>query len=134
MEGFADAVRTAHTAAVLDSRRLVLVAAEAQTHNSDSPLRHLRQAVADGLAERTRDLNRLQGVLARLAGTPLTISAWEAGVLPHLITDRAVDNARAQALFAGLATAVAGSPEAAPATRGFDAELGPAGEVRILAP
>jgi hypothetical protein len=92
-EGFADAVRTAHLAHVLDSRRLVLVAAEAQTHNPESPLRHLRHALADDLAERTRDLNRLHGVLTRLAGTPLTISAWEAGVLPHLITEKAVDNA-----------------------------------------
>ncbi len=133
-EGFADAVRTAHTATVLDSRRLVLVAAESQTHNPASPLGHLRHAVAEDLAERARDLSRLHSVLDRLAATPLTISTWDAGVLPHLVTEKAVDNAKTQALFAGLATAVRGSTDTGPSTSGFDAELGSGGEVRILAP
>jgi hypothetical protein len=54
-------------------------------------------------------------------------------VLPHLITDRAVENARTQALFAGLASAVSDPAEAA-ATMGFDAELAADGDVRILEP
>jgi hypothetical protein len=133
-DGFADAVRVAHLATHLDSRRLVLVAAEAQFRNPGSPLQHLRQAVEADLAERTRDLQRLRTVLVRLAGTPLTISAWDAGVLPHLITDRAVENARAQALFAGLATATDGAGAPSWTSAGFDAELAANGDVRILEP
>ena len=133
-EGFADAVRTAHTATVLDSRRLVLVTAESQAHDREAPLDHLRRAVADDLAERARDLDRLHGVLTRLAQTPLTITAWEAGVLPHLITDKAAENARTQALFAGLAAAAGGSSNTPPPASGFDVELGANGEVQILEP
>jgi hypothetical protein len=133
-DGFADAVRVAHLATHLDSRRLVLVAAEAQFRNPGSPLQHLRQAVEADLAERTRDLQRLRTVLVRLAGTPLTISAWDAGVLPHLITDRAAENARAQALFAGLATATDGAGAPSSTSAGFDAELATNGDVRILEP
>jgi hypothetical protein len=133
-DGFADAVRTAHLATHLDSRRLVLVAAEAQFHNPGSPLQHLRQAIEADMAERAGDLKRLRTVLARLASTPLTISAWESGVLPHLITDRAVENARTQALFAGLATAADGAGEPAWTSSGFDAELAANGDVRILEP
>jgi hypothetical protein len=133
-EGFADAVRTAHLATHLDSRRLVLVAAEAQFHNPGSPLQHLRQAIEADMAERRRDLQRLRTVLTRLASTALTISAWEAGVLPHLITDRAVENGRTQALFAGLATAADGVGDPSWYSAGFDAELAANGDVRILEP
>lgn len=86
------------------------------------------------MAERAQDLRRLRTVLSGLATTPLTISAWDAGVLPHLITERAVENARAQALFAGLATAANGIGEPAWASTGFDAELAASGDVRILEP
>jgi hypothetical protein len=71
-------------------------------------------------------------VLGPLASTPLTISAWDAGVLPHLITDRAVENARMQAFLAGLAAAVSGTIEPV-GWMGFDVELTD-GEVRILEP
>jgi hypothetical protein len=111
----------------------VLVAAEAQFRNPGSPLHHLRQAVEADIAERARDLDRLRQVLSGLASTPLTISAWDAGVLPHLITDRAVENARTQALFAGLASAVS-DPSEAVGSMGFDAELTADGDVRILEP
>jgi hypothetical protein len=130
-DGFADAVRIAHLSNHLDSRRLVLVAAEAQFRNPGSPLHHLRQAVGADVAERARDLERLRGVLSRLASTPLTISAWDAGVLPHLITERAVENARMQALLAGLAAAVSDAIDPV-GWMGFDAELAADGEVRIL--
>jgi hypothetical protein len=90
--------------------------------------------VENDLAERSRDLARLRALLSRLAGTPLTISAWDAGVLPHLITDKASENARTQALFAGLTAAVGGALEPAWNPSGFDAELRHDGEVRILAP
>ncbi|OLT16498.1 hypothetical protein BJF78_13775 [Pseudonocardia sp. CNS-139] len=133
-DGFADAVRTAHLATHLDSRRLVLVAAEAQFRNPGAPLEHLRQAVEADMAERAQDLRRLRTVLGRLAGTPLTLSAWDSGVLPHLITDKATENARTQALFGGLATASDGVSEPAWASAGFDAELTPSGDVRILEP
>ncbi|WP_433287812.1 hypothetical protein ACQPZQ_34330 [Pseudonocardia sp. CA-142604] len=133
-DGFTDAVRTAHLANHLDSRRLVLVAAEAQFRNPGSPLHHLRQAVEADLAERARDLDRLRTVLARLSSTPLTISAWDAGMLPHLITDRAAENARTQALFAGLSAAMTGAADPAWCSTGFDAELGVDGDVRILEP
>ncbi|MHA6630898.1 hypothetical protein ACU61A_36125 [Pseudonocardia sichuanensis] len=133
-EGFADAVRVAHLATHLDSRRLVLVTAEAQFRNPGSPLQHLRQAIEADMAERARDLQRLRTVLTRLAGTALTISAWDAGVLPHLITDRAVENARTQALFAGLATATDGALDRGRHSAGFDAELAASGDVRILEP
>jgi hypothetical protein len=112
----------------------VLVAAEAQFRNPSSPLQHLRQAVETDLEERTRDLQRLRTVLSGLASTPLTISAWDAGVLPHLITERAVENARTQALFAGLATAVEGTAQPTWTSTGSDAELGADGAVRILEP
>jgi hypothetical protein len=133
-DGFVDAVRTAHLANHLDSRRLMLVASEAEFRNPGSPLRHLRQAVENDLAERSRDLARLRALLSRLSGTPLTISTWDAGVLPHLITDKALENARTQALFAGLTAAVGGAMEPSWNPSGFDAELGHDGEVRILAP
>lgn len=131
-DGFVDAVRTAHLATVLDARRLVLVAAEAQVQNSHASLRHLRNAVADGLAERARDLDRLHALLAGLAGTPLTISTWDAGMLPHLVADGATENARTQALFAGLAAAIAAASTTPPQT-GFDTDLSDTGEVRVLA-
>jgi hypothetical protein len=74
-------------------------------------------------------------LLARLASTPLTNSAWDDGVLPHLITDGAVQNARTQALFASLASAIAaGAPSDSVAPTEFDAELSPDGQVRILTP
>lgn len=132
-DGFVDAVRTAHLAMTLDSRRLVLVAAEAQVHNPEAPLHHLRNAVADDLAERTRDIGRLHSALGTLASTPLTISTWDARVLPHLVADGAAENARTQALFSGLAAAVSAPPVAAPSF-GFDAELSAGGDLRILAP
>jgi hypothetical protein len=57
-----------------------------------------------------------------------------AGVLPHLITDRAVENGRTQALFAGLGAATDGVGDPSRHSAGFDAELAANGDVRILEP
>lgn len=70
---FPGAVRTAYLSITLDSRRIMLTAAEAQLRNPGLPLSSFRQAVESDLAARTAELNRLRS-LALCVGTPSTPS------------------------------------------------------------
>jgi hypothetical protein len=135
-DGFPAAVRTAYLSITLDSRRIMLTAAEAQLRNPSLPLAAFRQAVEADLAARTAELDRLRSLLVRLSTVPLTLSTWSAGVLPHLVADGAAENARTQALFATLASAFSGAHRASalPVVDNrivIEAELRPGGEVQL---
>lgn len=135
-EGFPAAVRTAYMAITLDSRRIMLTAAEAQLRNPGLPLASFRDAVETDLAARAAELDRLRSLLVRLSTVPLTLSTWSAGILPHLVTEVAAENARTQALFASLGSAFSG-PRHASALPVADnrvvveAEVRPGGEVQL---
>lgn len=131
-DGFPAAVRTAYQAFVLDGRRTVLTAAEAEMRNPDNALSGFRRTVEVDLAARANDLARLQAVVARLARVPQTVTTFGGGLLPHLVTDHAGRNAVTQALFAGLAMEL-GEPATAPAAT-VDAAVHTSGEVQILLP
>lgn len=138
-DGFPAAVRMAYMSITLDSRRIMLTAAEAQLRNPELPLASFRQSVAGELATRTAELDRLRSVMIRFSTTPLTLSSWNAGVLPHLVSDRATVNARTQALFATLASALTATPpsSALPVVDNrfvVEAELRPDGDVQLHHP
>jgi cellobiose-specific phosphotransferase system component IIA len=105
-DGFPAAVRTAYLSITLDSRRVMLTAAEAQLRNPGLPLTSFLDAVETDLAARTAEIDRLRSLLVRLSTVPLTLTTWSAGVLPHLVTEGAAENARTQALFATLGSAL----------------------------
>jgi hypothetical protein len=105
-DGFPAAVRTAYLAITLDSRRIMLTAAEAQLRNPGLPLASFLDAVETDLAARAAELDRLRSLLLRLSTVPLTLSTWSAGILPHLVVEGAEENARTQALFATLGSAL----------------------------
>lgn len=135
-DGFAASVRTAYLAITLDSRRIMLSAAEAQLRNPGLPLTAFRQAVEADLAARTVELDRLRRLLVRLSTVPLTLSSWSADVLPHRVADAAAENARTQALFATLASAfnAAQRATALPVVDNrivIEAQLQPGGEVQL---
>lgn len=136
-DGFPAAIRTAYLAITLDSRRIVLTAAEAQLRNPGLPLTSFLDAVETDLAARTAELDRLRSLLVRLSTMPLTLSSWSAGILPHLVTEGAAENARTQALFATLASALTRTrTESLLPVEGsrivVHAELLPDGEVQLL--
>lgn len=138
-DSFPQAVRMAYMSITLDSRRIMLTAAEAQLRNPELPLASFRQSVAGELTARAAELDRLRSVMVRLSTTPLTLSSWSAGVLPHLVSDRATVNARTQALFATLASALGATPTtSALSALGngvvVEAALWPDGEVQLHHP
>jgi hypothetical protein len=127
-EAVPGAVGTAYLSLVLDSRRIMLTAAEAQLRNPGLPLTAFREAIETDLAARTDELARLRRLLRRLSSVPLSTSGW---ALPHVVADDAAENSRAQALFASLSAALDSSerPEHAPVV---EAELAPDGAVQVL--
>jgi len=135
---FPNAIRTAYLAVALDTRRIMLTGAEAQARHPDLPLERFRQSVEDDLAERATELQRLRTLLSSLATSPLTLSGWRGGVLPHLVTDNAAENSRTQALFASLSGALSSTGAPALATSGdrlvIDADVRSDGEVQLLQP
>lgn len=136
-EEFPNAVRTAFLSITLDSRRIMLTTAEAQMRNPGLPLDTFRRAVESDLAARADEQRRLRVLVSRLATIPLTLSMWSGGILPNLVTDSAIENARSQALFATLSAALSQVDSAVPASAHrvvVDAEIQPAGEVQLLRP
>ncbi|RZT87157.1 hypothetical protein EV383_4065 [Pseudonocardia sediminis] len=133
-EAFPAAVRTAYHSLALDSRRIMLSAAEAQLRNPGSSLTSFRAAVEEDLAARARELDRLRTLLERLSRTPLTISTWGGGVLPHLVTDGAVENARAQALFATLHWTLTAQAPVSPTTSTITVDARPNGDLQLVRP
>lgn len=132
-EGFPAAVRTAYASLVLDCRRIMLVAAEAQVRHPDLPLSALHEIVEDDIAARRAELDRLRTVLSRLSTLPLHTSAWSGGVLPNRVSDAAIENSRTQALFATLARALSDRGSAVH-DGNVSAEVRADGSVRLLRP
>lgn len=131
--GFPNAVRTAYLAIALDSRRIMLTAAEAQFRNPDLALTNFHHAVDAELATRAAELDRLRSVLNRLATVPLSMTR-RAGLLPNLITDGANENGRTQATLATLAAALHPSTTGEHNTGEIEAELRPDGKVQLFLP
>lgn len=122
------AIGTAYLSLTLDSRRIVLSAAEAQLRNPGAPLTAFREAVEADLAARTDELARLRRLVRRLSTVPLSTSGW---AMPHVVAGEAAENARTQALFASVAAALDGSDRTAHVPV-VEAELAPDGAVQLL--
>lgn len=104
--GFPGAVHGAYQALVLDSRRLVLAAAEHLLRSPNRPLTALRPLIESDLAGRAADVGRLHRLLTGLSTVPLTVRRRSGAMLPNQIVEQASANARTQALFTRMANAL----------------------------
>lgn len=132
--GFPGAVHGAYQGLVLDARRQLLSAAEQHLRTPERSLTSMRPLVESDIAARATDLARLRRLLTRLSVTPLTVRKRSGAMLPNLIADAALENARTQALFTRMANAL--TPGAGPGSGVHDVEVQTraAGDLQILRP
>ena len=135
-DAFGTAVHTAYRAIALDSRRIVLTAAEAQLRNPGEPLTAFTAAVEADLDARAQEVRRMRALFIRLAGTPLELRSWSGRIVPNFVSGAALENSRTQALFAHLSAALA--PQASlPATADVDTvtvDSRPDGSMQVIRP
>ncbi|RZT87356.1 hypothetical protein EV383_4276 [Pseudonocardia sediminis] len=130
--GFPGAVHAAYQGLVLDARRLLVVAAEQHLRSPERSLTALRPLVEADVAARVADVVRLRKLLARLSVVPLTVRKRSGAMLPNLIADQAADNARTQALFTRMATAL--TPVPGQAAYDVEIQTRASGDLQVLRP
>ncbi|ANY05345.1 hypothetical protein [Pseudonocardia sp. HH130630-07] len=131
-EGFPGAVSAAYQALVLDARRILVTGAEHLLRFPNRPLAALRPLIESDLAGRAADVARLDRLLTGLSVLPLTVRARSGGLMPNLVADAATTNARTQALFTRMATALRAPSGPGPVV--LEVQSLESGELRVLRP
>ncbi|MDN5916766.1 MAG: hypothetical protein L0I76_16940 [Pseudonocardia sp.] len=129
---FPGAVHAAYQGLVLDARRVFIAAAAQPLRVPERSLTGLRPLVEADIVARAADVVRLRRIITRLSITPLTVRKRSGAMLPHLIADQALDNARTQALFTRMAAAL--TPAPGQATYDVEIRTRASGDLQILRP